>query len=177
MNAAFNRQLWISLGIIFGSIIVASITIYIFSGNITSAANKIILQRTLVEQQTDALANLAKLKADAPQAERYQVAINQLLPKQYGLVGFREWLDQRSRVHSVSANFSFQGDPTLAGDTTPGSAGFTLSVQASSISTLVSFLKDLESQAPGFLLALNTFDLTNDGSNVGLNGRGALFFQ
>ena len=176
MKDNFKRKLWISLGIIIGSVVLASVGLYILSGSITGAADKVIADRTLVRSQTTALSSLASLKHDAPVAAKYVDAINKLVPDQYALVTFGQWLQVLAGKYGVTTHFSFQGTPATPAPGSAGTAAFIADAEGS-VTNLTLFMKDLEAQAPGFLLSLNTFDLTDDGVNSRVIVQGILYFR
>jgi hypothetical protein len=172
----FARQLWISFGIILGSIAIAIGILAFFSGRISSEADAIVSDRAMVRSKADALANLAQLESEAPQAAHYQGAIDQLLPDQYGLVTFTQWLTQLGNKYGVTTNAAFQGSVTPSAGTTPGTAQFSFSAQGSP-SDLVAFLDGMSAKSSGFLLTLTSFDVTGEGSNENMTGQGILFFR
>jgi len=176
MKDKFKKQLWISSGIIGGSIIAALIAIYFFSSSLAAATQKIIADRSLVASQTSALASLADLKRDAPLALRYEAAINKLLPSQYTLIGFGQWLEGRAAQYGVTTNFSFQGAPVPATPDTFGTAVFSAEAEGPA-ANITAFMKDIEMQAPSFLLTLDSFDFTNNGTTSRATMGGTLFFQ
>jgi hypothetical protein len=176
MKENFKRKLWIGFGIVFGSIVIASVALYFLSGDLNAQAAAIFAQKTSDQSQTQAVANLATLKSTAPAAARYEAAMERLLPDQFGLVGFGQWLDQVGSQYGVTATFSFQGNPSTPAPGTLGSAPFSLTAQGSSIQGLTAFLENIESQAPGFLLSISSFDLTG-GANPSLTAQGVLFFR
>src|SRR6185437_3548916 len=87
----FTKQFWISLGIIAASIIIAVVVLNYFAGDMDAQASAIVSARGQAQAQTAAIANLAALKSQAPQAAQYQAAIDGLLPDQYNLVTFPQW--------------------------------------------------------------------------------------
>lgn len=157
--------------------IIASVALYILSGDLDVQAKAIVADRAEIAQQDEALSDLASLKAAAPQAATYEAAINQLLPGQYGLVDFGKWLTARGQLYGVSASFSFQGNPPAPAPGVLGTAPFSLTAQGPSITSLTDFLEDIETKAPGFLLSFNSFTVTNNGSSPSLTAQGVLFFQ
>jgi hypothetical protein len=176
MKDKFKKQLLISFGLILGSGIAAAIGLNFLSGNLHASAEKIIQERAGLSAETMALGSLADLKRDAPLAAQYQAAINKLLPDQYHLIGFGQWLNGIAQHHSVSANVSFQGTPTPPSAGAAGTAIFSISTTGSA-SDVIAFLKDIETQEPAFLLSINSFDLTSDGTTVNVTGQGTLYFQ
>lgn len=176
MKDKFTKQLWISFGIIFGSIIAAAAGLYVLSGSLDTSVAKIVRTRTLLATQAAAVGSLAELKKDAPVAQQYQNAINQLLPDQYGLIGFNSWISGIASNHSVSATVSFQGNPVIPSAGTPGTAAFSMTVTGP-ISNVTAFIQDIETQEPAYLLSLSSFDLTDDGTTATFTGQGNLYFQ
>jgi hypothetical protein len=172
----FTRKLWISFGIIVGSIAIAIGILAFFSGRISSEANAIVSDRAMVRSKTDALANLAQLESEVPQAAQYQAAIDQLLPDQYGLVAFTQWLAQLGDKYGVTTDAAFQESVTPSAGTTPGTAQFSFSAQGSP-SALAAFLDGMSAKSSGFLLTLTSFDVTGVGSNENMTGQGTLFFR
>ncbi len=172
----FARQLWISFGVILGSIAIAIGMLAFFLGQISSQADAIVGDRAMVQSKTDALANLAQLESDAPQAAQYQVLINQLLPDQYGLVTFTQWLTQLGNKYGVTTDAAFQGSVTPPAGTIAGTAQFSFSAQGSP-SALAAFLNGMSTKSSGFLLTLTSFSITGEGSNENMTGQGTLFFR
>jgi hypothetical protein len=147
-----------------------------FSGQISSEVDAIVSDRAMVRSKTDALADLAQLESGAPQAAQYQEAIDQLLPDQYGLVAFTQWLTQLGNKYGVTTNAAFQGSVTPSAGTTPGTAQFSFSAQGSP-GALASFLDGMSAKSSGFLLTVTSFDVTGGGSNENMTGQGVLFFR
>jgi hypothetical protein len=172
----FVRQLWISFGIIAGSIAIAAGLLAFFSGDISAQADAIVSDRATVQSKTDALANLAQLEAEAPQAAQYQSAIDQLLPDQYGLVTFTQWIAQLGTKYDVTTNAAFQGSVVPSAGTTPGTAQFSFSVEGPP-ENIAAFLDGMNTKSTGFLVTLTSFDVTGGGSNETLTGQGTLFFR
>jgi Tfp pilus assembly protein PilO len=172
----FVRQLWISFGIIAGSVAIAAGLLVFFSGDISAQADAIVSDRAAAQSKTDATANLAQLKSEAPQAARYQSAINQLLPDQYGLVTFTQWIVQLGAKYNVTANAAFQGSVAPSAGTTPGTAQFSFSVEGSP-ENIAAFLDGINTKSAGFLVTLTSFNVAGSGSNENMTGQGTLFFR
>lgn len=174
--AVLKKRLWVSFGIIFGTIIVASAAVYYYAGEVHDEAGKIVVDRTLIAQQEAALSNLAALKQDAPKAAQYEAAINQLVPDQYTLITFSKWLTTIAQKYNVTAGSSFGGNPSNPGAGTPGVESFSLQAQGNQ-NDMVKFLQDIETESAGFLLSIDGFDFTTDGANSRITANGRLFFQ
>jgi hypothetical protein len=172
----FTRQLLISGGIIVASIIIAGGALFFFSSSISAQALVIANDRMTIQQDTNTVANLAQLGADASQAMQYQAAIDQLLPSQYGLVTFTQWLTQLGEKYNVTADAAFQGSITPPTGVTPGSAQFSFSAEGTP-GDIASFLDDMDAKSAEFLLSLSSFDVSADGTNEKVTGQGVLFFQ
>jgi len=173
MKSTFGKQWWTSVGIVLGTIIVASAALYFLSNDLTAQADKIMNDETALEKQTATVNALAHLKADAPQAAAYTAAMEKLLPMHDDLLGFPQWLTALGQSHHVSVSVAFQGGAIPATAATPGIDGFSMSANGAS-ADLVSFLQDIESSS-AFLLSIDSFSLTNGGANYGLTAQGKLF--
>lgn len=179
MKDNFARKAWISLLIILGSIIVASVVLYYFSNDIAFQASKIASERKAVNGQNSALGSLASLKSDAPKADAYAVAINQLLPDQYGIVNFSSWLDAIAKKYNVTVTLSLSGSGVPSAQPTPSSPGtvdFSFTASGST-GNVTQFLKDAEMESSGFLFNLGSFDYTTEASSEKVNAQGTLFFK
>jgi hypothetical protein len=172
----FVRQLWISLGIIVGSIAIAAGLLAFFSGDISAKADAIVGDRATVQSKTDALANLAQLESEAPQAAQYQLAIDQLLPDQYGLVTFTQWIAQLGVKYDVTTNAAFQGSVVPSAGATPGAAQFSFGAEGTP-ENIAAFLDGMNAKSTGFLVTLTSFNVTGSGSNENMTGQGTLFFR
>jgi hypothetical protein len=179
MKDNFKKKAWISLGIIIGSIILASAAFYYFSSNLSVQANKITLVRQAASNNNNALNSLALLKGDESKAEIYTAEMNQLLPDQYGIVNFNSWLVKAGASYGVSVSSAFvgSGNPSVqATASTPGTINFSLSVQGP-VGDTTKFIMYLESESTGYLLTLTSFDYTSDVSGEKVNAQGILFFR
>lgn len=172
----FIRQLWISCGVILGSIVIAAGVLWFIGGQLSMEAAAIANDRAVAQSKTDALANLAQLESEVPQATQYQSAMDQLMPDQYGLVTFTEWLSQLGAKYGVTTNAAFQGAVTPSAGTTPGTAQFSFSAEGSP-ANLTAFLDGMNTKSSGFLVTLTSFDVTGNGSNEDMTGQGTAFFR
>jgi hypothetical protein len=177
MDTQFNRQLWMSFGIILGSIVIASGVLYYLAGGISGMAGKIVADRKLISQQTGAITTLAELKQDAAAAGPYEAAMDELLPTQDGLIGFPGWVQKIGNSDQVAVTTTFNPNSVsqnnVPGGATPSSIGFSLQAQGSA-GALAAFLKDIQSQ-PGFFVQIVSFDLVGGGSNDMLSAQGNVY--
>jgi hypothetical protein len=169
-------KIWLSLAMMAASIIVAFFAIQFLSGKLSVTSNAIVDDRATVQSETNALANLAQLEADAPQAMLYQAAMNQLLPDQYTLVTLPQWLAQLGGKDGVVVSAAFQGAPTLPSGETPGAAQFSFNAQGTP-QNIATFLDDMNKKSVGFLVTLTSFGMTSDGLNENVTGQGTAFFH
>jgi hypothetical protein len=176
VNNRFTKQLWISSGIVAASIALAAGAVSYLANDLSAQADTIMNDRATVQGQTDSVADLASLEGAMPQATQYQLAMDRLLPDQYGLVTFEQWLAQSGKNYGVTANAVFQNSVVSPQGTTPGTAGFSFDAEGSPAS-VISFLDEVSSKSSGFLLTLNSFDFTNDGTNAKVTGQGTIFFR
>lgn len=177
MKTDFKKRLWTSAAIIFGSIILGAGVLFYLAQNVSANATKLISDRASAQARAVALEKLAELQQDAPVAATYTADINALLPTQYQLINFKQWLANLGTTDGVTATFAFQGTPTPSQPGTPGTAPISLDIQGP-FSNVINCLQDLESKAPGYLVQVSSFDLTNDANNnANLTAQGMLFFQ
>jgi hypothetical protein len=176
MKSGFKKQLWISVSVIVVAIAAAAVGIYILSGDLDANAQSIIRQKNLVAAQSASVGILASLEGQAPKAATYATAMQMLIPSHDALIGFSTWLNGIAQSDGVTASFSFTGSDTPATLTTAGTDTFSLAVQGS-LTAIATFLENIEYQAPGFLLSIDTFSLVSEGGNYTLNGQGRVFSQ
>lgn len=174
MKRNFGKHLLLSSGVVLAAIAIASAALYYLSNDLDAQATKIISDKTLVAQQSAVVSVLASLKSDAVQAAQYAAAMAKLLPSHDELIGFPQWVNALGEKHEVSVSVVFQGNNTAVTASSPGSDGFSLNATGAA-GNLVDFLSDLETQAPGFLLAIDSVDLTSGGSGYQLSLRGRVF--
>jgi hypothetical protein len=170
----FAKQLWISGGVILGSIAIATGVLIFLSGEISAQASTIMTDRESIQEKTAAVATLAELEQDVPQAAQYQEAIDQIIPDQFGLVTFPQWLSTLGARYDVTTDAVLQGAATPAAGATAGTAQFSFTADGSP-SNLAAFLNDMNSKAAGFLLSLSSFNVVSDGTNQKITGQGILF--
>jgi hypothetical protein len=169
-----SRRLWISLGVIGASIAIAVFAIVYFAGDITLKGNAVVAARANVDDQIQDVANLANLEQDAKKAQGYEAAIEALLPDQYGLVNFGPWFTSTGEQYGVTANATLQGTATPSQGPVPGNIAFTFTAQGAP-SSIEAFLDAVSEKAPGFVVAITTFDVTGDGSGYQVSGDGTVF--
>ena len=169
-----KKQLWMDFGIIFGCIAVASAALYFLESNLASQTAKIVAEKTAEAQQIAAVGILASLKDDAVQAAPYLTAMNQLLPTHDALIDFPQWMASVGQSNAVSVSVSFQGNAAPATATAPGTDPFSFSATGSA-ADLAAFLDDVEMKTPGFLVAIDSFDLLDIGPAYRLTGQGRVF--
>lgn len=171
----FSMQLWISSGILVGSVVIAIIALQFMMGKMSADVAAIVADRAAVVSHTDLLSELAALGSDAPRAAQYEAAMNQLLPDQYGLLAFPQWLSQMGAKYGVTTDAVFQGSVNLPSGGSIGTAQFSFTAQGSP-QNLAAFLVAMNT-SPGFLVALTSFGVTNNGSSDNMTGQGTLFFR
>jgi hypothetical protein len=176
MKNSFNWYLLVSFGIILGTVVIATVAFYFLIGDITSRSSAISADRTLVANQNNSLATFAEIEQDSVEAAEYKTAMDKLLPAQNELIDFPQWLQNVAATYNVTVNFSFTADTVPATPTNPGTIGFSLTAEGGN-NDVISFLKDLESQAPGFLLSFNSFNLTQNGGPLNVVIGGNMFFR
>lgn len=176
MKSNFKKQLWWSVGAVLAAIVLATVALYMYAGDLASQAQQIMSANALVSKQSAAVGVLATLESEAPRAAPYLTAFNTLLPTHDELIRFSDWLSGIAAAHQVTTSFSFTNSNSAAAADTPGTDGISLSAEGSA-DNLAAFLQDIEFQAPGFLLSIDSFTLTNQGQDYHLAAQGRLFSQ
>lgn len=171
----FSRHLWISSSILLGSVIIAAVALQFVAGKMSADAAAIVADRAAVVSQNNLLSELTAFGSDAPRAAQYEAAMNQLLPDQYGLVTFPQWLSQLGSKYNVTTDAAFQGSVNLPAGGTAGTAQFSFSAVGSP-QNLAAFLAAMHASS-GFLVELTSFGVTNNGSSDNMTGQGTLFFR
>ncbi|MBU6500637.1 MAG: hypothetical protein KGJ89_04260 [Patescibacteria group bacterium] len=176
MQNNFRRELFINFGVIVAVILIFGAVFYWFTGELSSQANQIAADRTLISKRTSAIAVLADLKDNSAQANTYKQAIDKVLVSQDQLLTFPNWLDSLARARQVTLSFSFQGNQTAPQGDSPGYIQFSINASGD-LSNIISFIKDVEFQSPQFLVSLDGFSLSGAGSNYSVSLGGRVFFK
>ncbi len=176
MKNGFKKYAWISFGAVFGAIAITGAAFYFLAGDIASRSSAIAADRTAIAQQDNSLAAFTEVKGDAVQAAAYQTAMDELLPTSNGLIDFPQWLKNFAATYNVTDNFAFGDIITVITRYVPGEIGFSLTAQGSEIGVF-SFLENLESKAPGFLLEFDSVNFTENGSSSKAVIGGKMFFK
>lgn len=175
-QANFKKHMWIGIGVIALSVIVFGVALYILSGTIASQANAITGSRADIQNQSALINSYSNLKGSASAAATYQAAMDKLLATQDNLISFPSQIDGIARSSGVDETFAFQGDPIPATPSALGYVSFKLNATGS-LNNLTAFLKDAEMSAPVLLSKIDSFDLTQSGSNYALSAMGRVFFK
>lgn len=172
----FRRTIIWGIASIIGSIIVSGSLVYWLSFKLNGEAADVASDRNIIRSNSQLIEGLANIKSAAPEIGKYKQALDALLPMKDELVNFSGWLDGLSRAHQVSENFSFQGNVVEASKTEAGYAGFSLNARGA-YDNLISFLNDVESRAPRYLVSFDNFDLNREGAGYRISVRGRIFFR
>lgn len=171
---SFRRQLWVSLGLIFGTIAFAAAGLFYLSNDLGAQSAKIIADKNFIAAQTAVVGELANLKREAAESAPYLAAMHALLPTHDQLIGFPQWASALAQAHGVSASASFTGQATGATDSSPASDAFSMEVTGSS-NGVISFLEDIETRTSGFLIAIDSFDFRTNDTSYTLTAQGRVF--
>jgi hypothetical protein len=173
---SFKKQLWISLGIIITSIVVALIVVYLFISDISSKTSQVLLYRSGIALESANLGNAAQLKKDAAQAALYQTAIQKLLPNQDGLINFPQMVDSIARSYNLNDQVSFTNDSIAPSPSAVGSIGFSIEVDGKA-SDCVAFLQNIELKSDQFVIRVDNFEFSGGDAKSRLVVGGKVFFQ
>ncbi len=176
MKTNFKTRLLINGGIIVVSIVFGVVAFVYLSRDLHSAADKFVSGRATTQANTAALGRLAELEHDAPAAAVYETAINTLLPTQSSLINTPPEVTALATADGVTANFSFQGNPSTPAEGSFGIVPFSLDVEGP-MEQVTTFLSDFETKANGYLLNITSLSVLNSDSGAHLSAQGNLFFQ
>ncbi len=102
--------------------------------------------------------------------------MDKLLATQDNLIMFPTEIDSVARKDGVDATFSFEGDPVLASMSTVGYVNFSLNATGP-LNDITAFMKDMESSSQILLSRIDSFTVTQSGSNYVLVASGEVFFK
>lgn len=176
MFSNFRREVIWGAALILGSIVVFIAVFYFFSKSLNTIAKDIAGDRFLISKNTALLGNLATLKNDEQESVRYEKAMKKLLASKDQLINFPRWLEGLALARRVEMNFSFSGSEIAPQENYPGYINFSLNI-AGTFDAVTAFIKDIETGAPRFLVSLNTFDATRNGSGYRIIFQGRVFFK
>jgi hypothetical protein len=177
MDRQFRKKMWLGIGIIISSFAIFGALIFWLAGKIESDAAKAAASQTTVVNYNRALAILVELKGKESEIESYRKRLNALLPTKNDLIEFPKFLEERSRIHQVSINFSFKGgDAVEPQENRPGSVAFSLDVTGT-LERLKSFFRELESGSAKFVSALDSLDVNLSGDEYRVTAQGRAFFK
>lgn len=168
--------------IILGSLITITViavlisVIFWISARLDEEVDKIVTDRGIIQKHSQLIESLANLRTIEPEVSKYKKALNALLPPKDELVNFSKWLDGLARAYQVSENFSFQGEASPPSENQAGYINFNLDSRGA-YDNLVNFLKDVESQAPRYLISFDDFDFRREGDIYRITLHGRIFFR
>jgi hypothetical protein len=172
----FKEQVWTGVGIIVGSMIVFGVALYLTANDLQEQIGAVTKSRSDIADQSVLINSYSNLKENAQAAAAYQTAMDQLLATQDNLIAFPSQINGLARNNGVDLVFSFEGDPVPAGSSTVGYVDFKLNATGS-LDGITAFLKDMESSTPVLLSTIDSFDLTQSGSNYIVVALGRVFFK
>jgi hypothetical protein len=176
MAANFKRKFWINIGIIALSFVIFTFVYFELGSSLEKKADAIASHRADSNKFSNTSEVLASLKKSAPEAERYQQYAHQLLPEQYSLVDFPRWVDGLSKVRRLTLNFSFKSEIVGAQANSAGYIPFVFDVTGG-LEDSVLFLRDLEEQAPRYLVSLESIDVTRNNDSFRTMAQGKVYFR
>ena len=177
MKDRFIRDFWVSAGIIAAAIVFAFAGFWYVIGLVNAHADTIARYQSGVVTRNASFGAISSLEKNAPTAAAYQAAIVKLLPSQDGLLQFPRNLQMNAAAFNVAVQATFTGEPTPSSPGVAGSVPFSLSASGAQ-SDLLAFLKNIETQSPQFLVAIDSVDFTmTASSSAKLSASGRVFFQ
>lgn len=166
----------VSVGSVILAFLLFGFVLQLLARDLDAQAKKIIESRSVSSDHVRLIGTLARLKKIAPQAGKYGEQLRLLLPTKDELLDFPRWLSSVSRTHEVTSHFVFQGGTVMPQPEEPGYVGFTLNASGAS-ENLEKFFRELETTSSRFLLALDSFEVTQSEGAYRAFARGRIFFQ
>ncbi len=172
-----GKKLKISL-IVIGASLALSVVVFLwFDSQIRELATIVIYKRSIISQQSTLNEVLAALKTDLPLAKSYEKSIDTLVPpKDQLLFGLSSWMDSQERLYGVSASLNFEGREVEATEDTLGRVGFLMSITGP-LEGALTFLKEIETRSPRFLMSLDSVDIVKADESYKLAVSGYAFFK
>jgi len=174
MNENFRRDVWVGLGIMAASFVVAGIASWWFVNDIAHQADLIAKSRGLIQQREKLFEILAQFKKIGPEIDAYSSRLSRLLPTKDDLLDFPRQLDTMARVYGVSLNFTFQGETKTPENL--GALSFTIDARGS-YGNIVKYIRALETESPQFLITLANVDLSQTTDGYRASSQGQVFFR
>ena len=97
-------------------------------------------------------------------------------PKDQLLFGLSSWMDSQERLYGVSASLNFEGREVEATEDTLGRVGFLMSITGP-LEGALTFLKEIETRSPRFLMSLDSVDIVKADESYKLSVSGYAFFK
>ena len=163
MHHLFRRQIVFSFAIIAGSILVLGAALYFLFFSLSAQSEEIIAAKAAIAERTSTLEALTTLKKEAAEALRYKGALDRILVSRDQLLDFPAWLSSLARGRRVEMQSAFVSEGVDPGETNAGYVGFSIYASGGA-EDIIAFLEDAELKAPGFLVGLESFDLSGGGS-------------
>lgn len=173
--SSFKKQLTIQLAIAAGVILVLSVALSVFSGNIRAAIDELAALRSDLASRAASLESLAKLQTQyTRKAKAYSESLAQAVPKKEDLIGLSKDFQSLAGQARVDQSFGFTGETPASG----GNLGF-LSFQISAtgeLANLSRFLSSVENFR--YLTKVESLGIAPDPANgQKLSIRGRIFFR
>lgn len=176
MASSLRKTIWISSGVMGGSLIVFLIIFLSIIGGMDDAILAIKNANTIIGEQAKATETLADLKLDAPKADQYQAKLKNLLPKKEELLGIKRSIDSAARVRNVTFNFSFTGGESAATAEAPGYIPFSIQVEGA-YNDIQDFFVDLESKSTRFVVSFDSFSWQAISGGYRASAQGKTYFR
>ena len=177
MHDEFHRGIYISLGIIFGSILLFGTSFYFLADDIALQSKEIAGSRGLVRQSAEASTLLAEVKQNLPKVQRYKTIMDRLVPNQLKLLDLPRTLDNAARLQKVNLLFTPGNGQTEPQEGVAGTIPFSITVSGP-LQNVLQFMNYIESASQDFLISLDSFDVKRvDPTTYEVMAPGRAFFK
>lgn len=171
----FKKRLAIDLGITLLLVIALLWGIFFFRGNINEYLQKITSTRNALATQTSKVYGEALLEGQYnSKAKNYLNVLHDAIPSYDELINLNQSLQALANQHKLTYAFSFAGETAATKDAL-GSVGFSLTLGSSDITTLLSFLKSM--QTFKYLNTIDNVSLRGDGQSMSMTLKGRVYYR
>ncbi|MEK7181267.1 MAG: hypothetical protein AAB738_02970 [Patescibacteria group bacterium] len=177
MSGDFKHQLWITLGVFLGVILLFGGGLLALEAKVSSRVGEITNQRGLIQQASTLTETLANLKNEKQVAGGYSKSLEQLVTNRDDLVvGFSRWLESEAKLYSVGASFNFEGSEVSPTADSFGYARLSLKLSGP-LTSVASFLKHLERESMRFLMNFESFNISQNQNDYSVSVAGLVYFK
>lgn len=158
------------------SFIIGGFILAWFRYDIGVQADKFQSLRSQLNQEANLTVSFASLKDQAAQASAYEERFQALLPVSDKLINFKKFLEVLGDQRGVKTTFAFEGSRVEGKGGGLSSIGFSIGVTGS-LEGIKGLLNDIEVNPQSYLLKIETFTMSEQGTGLQAVFKGRLFYR